>query len=220
MPHPAPPAAALRHLRRGGWLLGASAAGLLIGSAATALANSANQRLGSSLIPSEGLAAVTADQELIVQLTFGRFVLNDAVIAYPAGSGVLLPLDALMRALDFAITVEADVGRAHGWFLHESRSFELDIASGEAVVEGRHVAWPPGAVQTIDGDLYVASPLLADWFPLQFAFDATSLVVEVSARERMPFEDALERQQLRARRRDPEADTSVMLPRVFSCGWL
>ena len=214
MPHPAPPAAALRHFRRSGWLLGASAAGLLIGSAATALANSANQLLGSSLIPSEGLAAVTADQELIVQLTFGRFVLNDAVIAYPAGSGVLLPLDALMRALDFAITVEADVGRAHGWFLHETRSFELDIASGEAVVEGRHVAWPPGAVQTIDGDLYVASPLLADWFPLQFAFDATSLVVEVSARERMPFEDALERQQLRARRRDPEVDTTLMLPRV------
>lgn len=214
MSPPVPPSAASTLARRVPWLAGAGAAGLLIGSAATALANTSTQLLGGSLLPANGVSAASPDEELIVQMTFGRFLLADAVIAFPTGSGLLLPLDTLFRAVDFAITVEADVGRAHGWFLHESRSFELDIASGEVAVEGRRSTWPPGAVQVVDGEIYVAAPLLAEWFPLQFAFDSSSLVVDVSARERMPFEAALERQQLRGRRREAEVDTSVTLPRV------
>ncbi|WP_439638977.1 hypothetical protein [Nevskia sp.] len=214
MSPPVPSPAASGLVRRASWLVGAGAAGLLIGSAATALANTSTQLLGGSLMPADGAAAANPEEELIVQMTFGRFLLADAVIAYPTGSGLLLPLDTLFRAVDFAITVEADVGRAQGWFLHESRSFELDMASGEVIVEGRRRTWPPGAVQVLDGEMYVAAPLLAEWFPLQFAFDSSSLVVDVSARERMPFEAALERQQMRGRRREAEVDTSVSLPRV------
>jgi hypothetical protein len=216
-----PPDPAVR-LRRGwpcgrvGWLSAAGAAGMVIGSAATALADPAATAASPPAAASFATdpAASGPGDELIVQMTFGRFLLTDAVIAYQTGVGLLLPLDTLSRALDFAITVDPGVGRARGWFLDESRTVELDVNAGEAVIEGRRRAWPPGAVMALEDDIYVAAPLLSEWFPLDFEIDTSALTIEVSARERMPFEDALQREQMRDRRTERGTDTSASLPRV------
>jgi hypothetical protein len=136
--------------------------------------------------------------ELILTLNLGRYVLSDGIVAYARPQGVLLPLGALTRALDFPIAVDPKAGTAEGWFLTEERRFSLATAKGEVTVEGRTEALPAGAIEVQPDDIYVESGLIGTWFPIEIRVDLSELSAELEAREPLPFQAALERERLRA----------------------
>ena len=70
------------------------------------------------------------DDELILVVHLGKYVLSDGLLGFLHRGGVLLPLDELVRTFDFAIIVDPATGQAEGWFLSENRRFFLDIARG------------------------------------------------------------------------------------------
>ncbi|MCH8035939.1 MAG: hypothetical protein IIC53_02315, partial [Proteobacteria bacterium] len=80
------------------------------------------------------------EDELILVVRFGRYILSDGIIGYLHRGGVLLPLGEITRLIDFPIIVDPVEGQAEGWFLSENRRVFLDIRRGEVVVEGRREA--------------------------------------------------------------------------------
>lgn len=138
------------------------------------------------------------EDELVLEVRLGRYVLSDAMLGYLQRGGVLLGLGEFTRALDFAIDVDPADGQATGWFMSEDRRFALDLVAGEAVVEGRAEPLPPGLVELGFDDIYVDTTVLARWFPVDLDFDLSRLLVTVVSREPLPLEERLERARGRA----------------------
>ncbi len=150
----------------------------------------------------EPLSSVEPPEEalLIFLLRLAKYdhVLTDGLVSYRYDTGLYLPLGEVARALDFAIILDLDLGRAEGWFIEETRRFSLDLLSGEATVAGQTMPFDPGLVELHLDDIYVHAGLLERWFPINFAFDVPNLVLDVISREPLPIEQRLERERLRA----------------------
>ena len=139
------------------------------------------------------------DDLLILELRLRSFVLSDAIEGYIEGGGLLLPLGDFTRALDFPISIEPEGGHAEGWFLDENRLFALDLQRREVIVEGRRMALDIGLVELHEHDIYVDTRLLSRWFPVDVEFDMANLMVEMTSRELLPIEQAMERERRRAK---------------------
>ncbi len=159
------------------------------------------QTILQSKLPPDPLAPVERpiEDELVLEMRLGRYILSDGFLGYLNRSSVLLPLGEVAAALDFPITVDPVTGQAEGWFLRENRRFFLDIARGEVVIEGRTETLPPGLVELHFDDIYVDTTLLARWFPIDVGFDLSQLTVEITSREPLPIEERLAREQANAR---------------------
>ena len=127
-------------------------------------------------------------------MRLNRYQLTDGILGYLHRGGVLLPLGQTMEVLDFPIFVEPAAGQAEGWFLSENRTFALDLARGEAVIEGRRISVPKGLAEVHVDDIYVDTTLFATWFPLKMEFDLSRLTVTVTSEEPLPIEQRLERE--------------------------
>ena len=139
------------------------------------------------------------EDELILQLQLGRWILSDAMLGYLHRGGVLLGLTEITRALDFPIDVDPIAGQASGWFLRENRGFALDLVRREVIIEGELVRFPDGLVELGFDDIYVDSSVLADWFPVDFDYDLSRLLVTLKSREPLPLEERLAREKTQAR---------------------
>ena len=138
-------------------------------------------------------------QELILKMHFKRYLMSDGFIGYMHRGGLLLPLNEMARILEFPITVDPDAGLAEGWFLAENRRFSLDVEQGKVVVEGKTDHFNKDLVSVKLDDIYVDTTLLSRWFPVDFEFELSSLVVTLTSRETLPFEERLKREQIRER---------------------
>ncbi len=134
---------------------------------------------------------------LVLQVTFGRYLLHDGLLGYLHAGKVYLPLGELAAILDLAINVNPDSGTADGWFLAESRRFSLSVPQRTAVVEGSAHRFTPDHVFIRDLEIFVQDALLSRWFPLDFKFDLSQLSLDVKPRETLPFQAKLNRGKLR-----------------------
>lgn len=145
-------------------------------------------------------AAKRSDEELLIlQMTLGKLILRDAVFGYPKQGSLILPLTEVVDALEFPITVDAENGRAQGWFLSESRLFSLDLAAGKVVIAGEVRPVDPAFVEQLPDDIYVDVRTLATWFPVDFNYDIPNLILNIEPREALPIQTRLEREQRRQR---------------------
>ncbi|MBT5471975.1 MAG: carboxypeptidase regulatory-like domain-containing protein [Nitrospina sp.] len=136
---------------------------------------------------------------LILEFRYGRYLLSDGIIGYLHRGGLFLPLGEVAQMLDLAITVDPEAKKADGWVLEENRRFALDVARREVVSKGKPGSFDPNLVVTYPEDIFVDSTLLAKWFPVDFEFDLSTLLVTVTSVESLPFEDRLKREEAHAR---------------------
>lgn len=153
---------------------------------------------------------VLGEHEMVLQVLYKKYLLSDGAEAVAGKAGILLPLSMLASSLDFAIAVDPAGGTARGWFLEESRTFDLDVVRGDARIAGQSHPWSEGAVEVRDDDIYVAAALLSKWFPLRFEFDLAAMTVTVQSDATLPFEAALERERLKNRDAGGDDDTGVL----------
>lgn len=133
------------------------------------------------------------DEELLLEVRTDEYIITDALTGFARPNGVYLPLGELARALDLAIAVDAEAGRAEGWILAEERIFRLDIAqrtvelaSGQRAIQGADVA-------AFEGEIYVRAQVLADWFPLKIEARLAQQQVKLELLETFPFEARIDR---------------------------
>ena len=145
-------------------------------------------------------AAERSDEELLIlKMTLGKIILRDAIFGFPKQGSLILPLTDVVNALEFPITVDAENGRAQGWFLDENRLFSLDLAASKVVIAGEVRSVDPAFVEQLPDDIYVDVRTLATWFPIDFEYDIPNLILNIESREPLPIEARLQRDQRRKR---------------------
>jgi hypothetical protein len=146
-------------------------------------------------------AALDEARLAILEIRLDGAVLSPGMPAYlDDGGGVLLPLGALCDLFEFAIDVEPARGRATGWIVEESRTFTLDLATGEVFSDGQARSLGAGEAVRGDDDIYVAPVRLAEWLPCDFEVRTASLVALVTSRETLPVQKRRLREQARGQR--------------------
>ena len=139
----------------------------------------------------------TADDLLLLEVRLGDVVLTEALGAYSSRAGVYLPLGELARLLDFAIMVDPPERSATGWFLAPTRTFTLDLNQRVAQVEDRQVPLGVTDATLLDDEIYVRADVLGKLLPLGFDANRSESLLTITTRERLPFQQKLEREQRR-----------------------
>jgi len=139
------------------------------------------------------------DEELLLEVRMHKLVLADALPGYINGSSLLLPLGYLAEILEFPIHVDPTTATASGWFIRENKLFYLNLRRANVVVEGRQSSFDSAMVELHTDDVYVDIRLLSQWFPVDFKFDISNMLVELKSREPLPFEEKLSRDEYRKR---------------------
>ncbi len=147
-------------------------------------------------------AAALDDARLaIMEIRLDGGVLSPGTPAYLDDNGnVLLPLGALGDLLEFAIDVDPARGRATGWLIEESRTFALDLATGEVVSDGQSRSLAAGEAVRGDDDIYVAPARLAEWLPCDIEVRSAQLVALITSRETLPVQKRRLREAARSQR--------------------
>jgi hypothetical protein len=177
--------------------------------AATAPAASGQAAAGNAPVPplpntastpaASSNAMLSEEDQIVLQVRLRnrQLVLSDAFVAYRKNEQLLLPLGSLMTLLDFPVVVDANRQQANGWFLREDQTFALDLTTQTVTVVGGVSSLPAGKAVLADGDIWVDSALVQQWFAIQLKPDYSNLVLELSSQNPLPVEAQLEREDRR-----------------------
>lgn len=137
---------------------------------------------------------VLAEEALVILQPVLDEVRGDYIEVYEHENGFYLPLGHLMDMLEIAIGVNPAGMEASGFFISEDRTFYLNGATGEAVVDGQTITFPPGLVVANPFELYVDAELLSRLLPTDFTLDMAGLMLAIHPRDKLPLQARLERE--------------------------
>ena len=140
--------------------------------------------------PGEG---IPDGEELILEVLIAELRFVDSIFVVKQGTGVLVSLAEITEFIGFAIEVGDDPGRAAGWFIRESNTFELDFNAGRLVIRGEPRVIEEGMLVFIDDDLFLHSSAFEDWFNVQMTVDFRNLVMTLSPRVPLPLQERIAR---------------------------
>lgn len=147
-----------------------------------------------SIIPQD--FASESNEELIVAVLYRKQEpLSDGMLAYAIGGDIALPLEQLMFLVEFPIKVSPDAQSASGWFIRENRLFSLDLNKGIVTSNGKQFPISQSQVRIEDGELYVPTKLLSEWFPLTIKSNLRALDVTIIPKESTAIDERIERKQ-------------------------
>lgn len=146
-----------------------------------------------------GVPQFGPDDELVLEIRTADGQQGDTVIAYGTRAGVYLPLGAIARFLDLAVSVSDDGHFASGWFLNEKRTLNIDLRQRVLEVAGKPTSFTPGDAVAFEGELYLRDDHFAQIFPLLLKTNLREQSITIKTLEPFPFEERLARERDRAR---------------------
>lgn len=180
-----------------------------IGAGLTKLGRRAGLALLSFLFASPCIAQMPPPDDanlLLLEVRLDQHVLSESLTTYRKGRDTLLPLGELAKLLTLAIRTRPAEGTASGFILQEDRTFHLDLTQGRVNLGNRTEAVDSALLEVHPDDIYVASQLASRWLPVDLEIDFSSLALKVQAREPLPLQLRLEREQRGAQRIRPYED--------------
>ncbi|MFT6875395.1 MAG: hypothetical protein ACI9XK_003132 [Granulosicoccus sp.] len=138
-------------------------------------------------------AELKLENELLLELRLDGEKLGLDVLGYQRGEDFLLSLDELTNGLGFPIAVDGAQGSANGWYISTDRGFSLDVA--RATVISADKQWPlaDGEAVIFQGDVYVETKALQNWFPLRLTAVVRELFLDVETTEPLPIQQRFNR---------------------------
>lgn len=133
---------------------------------------------------------------LLLAVRVNQETVSDSLPAYPIDKGIIVPLGEIARLLDLAIETRVNEGSADGFFIRQDRLFHLDTRTATVTVGGRQSTYDRSKVELHQDDIYVATDLLARWFPVDFVVDLYSAQMVIKPREPLPMQIRQEREQM------------------------
>lgn len=138
--------------------------------------------------------ASSNNEELIVAVLYRKQEpLSDGLVAYALNGDIALPLEQLMFLVEFPVKLSGDARTASGWFIREGRQFSLDLNTGNVVSDGKRFKISPSQVRIEDGELFVPTKLLSQWFPLDIKANLRALDVTIVPKENTAVDERIER---------------------------
>lgn len=152
-----------------------------------------------------GTPLLSYQDELILEVQVNNADETDTIIAYGTRGGVYLPLGAIARILDLAVTVTDEGRYAHGWVLSEDRTVTIDLRGDKIELPGRSIALQKTLAADLDGELYLRIDQFPILFPLEVKADLRTQQLRIKTLEPFPFEARLARERQRERMAAREA---------------
>ena len=147
------------------------------------------------------------DDLLILKFSMGsKILLAENILAYPnrfadaeqtVHESIALSFAEFATAVEFSITLDAENGRASGWFIEPQRDFSLDLAAGKAVIDGKTLTLNPQQLQWYQDELYVDIRLLSEWFGVTFDYHPLQQSLDMTSSQVLPFQRRWARQSQR-----------------------
>lgn len=173
-------------------------AGLAALSLAAMPAEAVGQELARNLLIAADPQPFSPDDLLWMEVRSGDVQLTDSLNVYASRSGVYVPLGELSRVLDLAVGVFPAQRRAEGWVISPDRRLVVDLASGEARIDGRTVRFAAEQAAIYNDDLYVRIDLLQQLLPLRLSPDTAAQVMDLTPTEALPFQQRADRERRQA----------------------
>lgn len=193
-------------------MIRAAALALILLAAAPAHAREVEQGIPIAPPPvAAGPALPSEDEVLLFEVTLDQGTLTDSLQGYSRGDGVLLPIGELARLLDLNIDVRPRERRVVGRIGTTQRPLLIDLASGTARIDRQAVALPPGQAMASLTDIFLDTRVIEQLLPVRIKVDGEGLLVALTATEKLPIQDRLDRLgRLRELRPDVESREDVL----------
>ncbi len=146
--------------------------------------------------PSLAFVRIPDGEELILNLTYQKHSLGD-IFAIKTSDGAQISLTDFTRALDFPIDVNIAQANAQGWARSPEFKFSLSTQEDDqswSIVSGNEKMTATREDITLDGDIYVDTQLLENWFDLALIVNYQDLSVSVVPNTPIPLAGKLARQ--------------------------
>ena len=144
------------------------------------------------------------DDFLLLQLTVGKYQLDNEVRGYQTNTGICLDLADVIQSFDLPIRLDKKSRRATGWLFAEDQVFTLDreantvqnMNTGTAPLSGEIHDTPEGWCVDLDA--------LSRWFGIGLEADLYNSAIRIDDSVKLPFIEAIERRSRAARLRKPK----------------
>ncbi|MFZ2492443.1 MAG: hypothetical protein WA208_13255 [Thermoanaerobaculia bacterium] len=156
------------------------------------------------------------DDLLLLAVRVENDIVEDALAAYATEKAVLVPLGAISQTIGFAIDVNVASRMAEGFFIRDTRRFQLDVNAASVTVEGRRLPFDRSRVEVHQDDIYVEAGLLDEWFPLRATVDRYASLLTIRGTEPLPLQIRAQRAQQASRSLTGGGDTGPRYPLVPS----
>ncbi len=140
-------------------------------------------------------------EELIMTIRIDTFVFGE-VFAIKKGDSVHVEFEGLLTALDFPIYYDEPLARYNGWYIKTDNTFTLSHSRSE----GSPVIYGPESAEQllslkdftiVDNSLFISLARLNDWFGLGATADFQDLMLYLTPKQALPFQQRLDRKQQR-----------------------
>ena len=134
-----------------------------------------------------------ARESVLWALRLGDQLLTDGIEGTNGPAGPCVDLNAFTAAIGFSVHHDPAKQRIAGWYVDESRSFSLDVASGNGYNSGQTFSVDPAILPPIGESLCVPLATLSRWFPVDLKLDRGNATILVEPRETLPIQARIER---------------------------
>ena len=146
---------------------------------------------------SQSSVDLSGDNEINVGLRVDGIPIDDSLTVFlPSGQAlenVFIPLGAFSEIMTLPIKANAGDKRAEGFIKTEENAFQLDLNSGEVLFNGNREKLDANEAIIYEGDIYVRATSINKWFDIAINFDMSQLTLEIKPKEKLPFQERLER---------------------------
>lgn len=134
------------------------------------------------------------NEELIIAVLLRKQIpLSDGMLAQVINGDIALPFEQFMFLVEFPIRVDASLKTATGWYIREKRRFSMNLDTGVVNSNGKVFKLAKSQFKVVDGEIYIPTKLLAQWFPLTIDSNLRALEVTVTPKESIAVDERLER---------------------------
>jgi hypothetical protein len=138
-------------------------------------------------------AYLTDDDLLLFSVELDQLTLTETLTAHGDPDDPLLPVGELARLLDLDVDVFPADRRISGTLGQARRPLIVDLNSGLARVNGNDIHLQTNDVGLTQADIYIRSSVLQRILPVRFAVDSEGLSIKLTALEKLPIEERMER---------------------------
>jgi len=149
--------------------------------------------IGCAVLSQDGSQALKDVDPILLQVYLGSVPVGDPITVFAWSGRSLVPLGELCRLLKLGISLDGGGKGASGFFISPKRRFLLDLTQRQVEVEGRKLTVPLDQIGVLGGEIFIDVRLLLSWFPLKVAIDPKAARVTLEPMERLPIQDAWDR---------------------------
>lgn len=147
--------------------------------------------------------AIPDGEIMVLQLRLKRsatelydlFYIEEPVMGIKQKRDVMLSLNDFVTVARFSVRLDPETGRASGWFIREDNRMELDATKPSLSIAGKDIPINKDDILFQDGDVFVRSKVLAQWFGFNVATDPQTQTMSITTKDLWPIQQAFDRYQ-------------------------